>query len=109
MSSTDGGSEAYRLLLLEKLGYPLWYPDLDENLPATYREHGIRIGDVGIITGAGQFDFKFNVHGGDCARYVSQAWAFQEASSFSNVRDPGTVITRGSVTRMDYKMDASIP
>ncbi|KIM79237.1 hypothetical protein PILCRDRAFT_36666, partial [Piloderma croceum F 1598] len=50
-----------RILLLEKLGYPLWYPDLDENLPATYREHGVRIGDVGIITEGGQFDFIFNV------------------------------------------------
>ncbi|KIM79349.1 hypothetical protein PILCRDRAFT_48436, partial [Piloderma croceum F 1598] len=55
-------SEVYgRLLLLEKLGYPLWYPDLDENLSHEYRDQGIRIGDVGIITGAGQFDFQFNV------------------------------------------------
>jgi hypothetical protein len=109
MASTDGGSEAYRILLLEKLGYPLWYPDLDENLPASYREHGVRIGDVGIITGAGQFDFKFNVHGGDYARHVSQPWASQDAFSNSNARSPGTVIKRGSVTRMDYRADASIP
>ncbi|KIM73789.1 hypothetical protein PILCRDRAFT_92868, partial [Piloderma croceum F 1598] len=109
MSRTDGRSEAYRILLLEKLGYPLWYPDLDENLPATYREHGVRIGDVGIITKAGRFDFIFNVHGGDYARHVSQPWASQVLCSSSNARSPGTIIKQGSVTRMDYKADASIP
>jgi len=57
------GVRHYRLILLKKLGCPLWYPDLDENLRATYHEHGIPIGDVGIITGAGQFDFNFDVHG----------------------------------------------
>jgi hypothetical protein len=108
MASTDGGSEAYRILLLEKLGYPLWYPDLDENLPATYREHGVRVGDVGIITEGGQFDFIFNVHG-DCARHVSHPWASQDTFSYSNVRSPGTVIKRGSVTNVDYRADASIP
>jgi hypothetical protein len=105
---TDGGSEAYRILRLEKLGYPLWYPDLDENLPATYLEHGVSIGDVGIITEGGQFDFIFNVHG-DCARHVSQAWAPQDTFSNSNVRRPGTVIKRGAVTKMNYRVDASIP
>lgn len=107
--TTDGGSEAYRILLLEKLGYPLWYPDLDENLPATYLEQGVRIGDVGIITEGGQFDFKFNVHGGDCSRHISQPWASHESSSNSNIRSPGTIIKRGDVTSRDYRVDASIP
>jgi hypothetical protein len=107
--TTDGGSEAYRILLLEKLGYPLWYPDLDENLPATYLEQGVRIGDVGIITEGGQFDFIFNVHGGDCSRHISQPWASHELYSNSNIRRPGTIIKRGDVTRTDYRVDASIP
>jgi hypothetical protein len=109
MSSSDGASEVYRLLLLEKLGYPLWYPDLDENLPGAYRDQGVRIGDVGIITGAGQFDFQFNIHDNDCPSAGFQPWAPQRTSYFSNMRSAGTVITRGSVTKMDFKMDASVP
>lgn len=109
MSSSDGASEVYgKLLLLEKMGYPLWYPDLDENLSREYRDQGVRIGDVGSITGAGQFDFQFNVHDENWALDGFHPWPPQDTSFFPNMRDAGAVITRGEVTEMKYKVDASL-
>lgn len=107
MSNSDGASEIYaKLLLREKLGYPLWYPDLDENLPVMYRDNGIGIGDVGSITGAGQFEFYFSVH--DCnSRF--QLWPRPETSFSSNMRPPGTVIRRGSVTDVTIQTEGSAP
>ncbi len=51
-----------RLLSRTGHGYPLWIPDPDENLPDVYRKDGITIGDVGLLTEDGGFDFLFNVH-----------------------------------------------
>jgi hypothetical protein len=109
MSSSDGASEVYgRLLLLEKLGYPLWYPDLDENLSNEYLDRGVSIGDVGIITGAGQFNFQFNVHEDNRAIGGFEPWPIQEASSYPNMRGPKTVIKRGAVTQVDVGADVSL-
>jgi hypothetical protein len=55
-------SEVYaRLLLPKRLGFPLWNPAPDDNLVAEYREKGVNIGDVGLITSDGEFDFLFNI------------------------------------------------
>ncbi|KAF8890334.1 hypothetical protein CPB85DRAFT_1231169, partial [Mucidula mucida] len=51
-----------RLLSRTGHGYPLWIPDPDENLPEAYHKDGINIGDVGLLTEDGGFDFLFNVH-----------------------------------------------
>ncbi|KAK0435528.1 hypothetical protein EV421DRAFT_1716647 [Armillaria borealis] len=42
-------------------GFPLWFPDLDSNLPAAYRASGTRVGDLGYITDDGGFAYLFNV------------------------------------------------
>jgi hypothetical protein len=48
-------------LLPLKHGYPLYRPEPDHGLPRAYRAKGISIGDVGIITPEGYFDFLFNI------------------------------------------------
>lgn len=50
-----------KLLSSRGHGYPLYIPEPNENLPYEYRQRGISIGDVGIITSDGGFDFLFNV------------------------------------------------
>ncbi|KAF9022061.1 hypothetical protein BDZ89DRAFT_926251, partial [Hymenopellis radicata] len=43
-------------------GYPLWIPEPDQSLPAEYRCRGVSIGDVGLMTEDGGFDFLYNIH-----------------------------------------------
>ena len=55
-----------KCLLPLKEGYPLYCPELPDrrNVGAyyeAYRSKGIDIGDVGIITPDGDFDFLFNI------------------------------------------------
>ena len=50
-----------RILLVKGHGYPLWIPEPFSNLPRAYRSKGVRIGDLGIITTDGGFDFLFNI------------------------------------------------
>ena len=42
-------------------GYPLWLPGPNNRLPQEYREAGLRIGDVGVVTADGTFDVFFNI------------------------------------------------
>ena len=56
-------SEVYAQLLLgQKRGYPLWNPKVEgsNNLPSEYKQHGIHIGDVGILNENGGFNPLFN-------------------------------------------------
>lgn len=56
-----------RLLLSHRHGYPLYHPEADLGLPSQYRRRGVSIGDVGIVTRDGTFDFLFNV----CSSYAA--------------------------------------
>ncbi|PBK66352.1 hypothetical protein ARMSODRAFT_856095, partial [Armillaria solidipes] len=42
-------------------GYPLWIPEPDYSLPDAYRDKGVSVGDLGILTEDGGFDFLFNI------------------------------------------------
>jgi len=48
-------------LFHERRGFPLWIPEPNKRSPLAYRQEGITIGDVGIITPAGAFIFLFNI------------------------------------------------
>ena len=50
-----------RHMYLEAHGFPLWIPRRDMALPRSYQRQGVSIGDVGIFTKNGGFDFLFNV------------------------------------------------
>ena len=50
-----------RHLTLKGRGFPLWIPQPNMLLPNPYRAIGVCIGDVGIITAFGGFDFLFNI------------------------------------------------
>ncbi|KAJ7603227.1 hypothetical protein DFH06DRAFT_937565, partial [Mycena polygramma] len=44
-------------------GCPLWSPSPNSahQIPVAHRKYGISLGDVGLITPAGAFDFMFNI------------------------------------------------
>ena len=50
-----------RHMYLEAHGFPLWIPQPNMRLSRSYRRQGVSIGDVGIFTSDGGFDFLFNV------------------------------------------------
>lgn len=50
------------LLLKQRHGLPFWKPDPNANLPEVYTKRGISIGDLGILTDDGGFDYLFNIH-----------------------------------------------
>ncbi|KAJ3774189.1 hypothetical protein FB446DRAFT_771237 [Lentinula raphanica] len=56
-----------RMLLLSKRGYPLWKPKARSTQhPELYKRNGVHIGDVGLLSQFGGFDYLFNVcHGAD--------------------------------------------
>jgi hypothetical protein len=48
-------------MLTHGAGYPLYMPTPSIGLPLAHRKAGIKVGDVGVITANGAFDFLFNV------------------------------------------------
>jgi hypothetical protein len=59
---SERDSEIYVQKLLPKgHGYPMWAPQPLLNLPDAYKAQGVAIGDVGLITASGAFDYLFNI------------------------------------------------
>jgi len=55
-------SEIYhRNLVTKRRGSPLWIPEPPYNLPIPYQRRGVSIGDVGVLSASGSFDFFFNI------------------------------------------------
>jgi hypothetical protein len=55
-------SELYaRELLPAGHGYPMWIPEASDSLLDEYKENGLSVGDVGIITTDGAFDVLLNI------------------------------------------------
>ncbi|ESK85279.1 kinase-likeprotein [Moniliophthora roreri MCA 2997] len=62
MNHTPKGQIYADLLLPLQHGHPLWLPKpTKHSLPKEYRRQGVQIGDVGVITSDGGFEFLFNV------------------------------------------------
>ena len=56
------GWEIYRkFVALKGRGRPMQHPGPSRSLPDAYRRRGITVGDVGIFTKFGGFDFLFNI------------------------------------------------
>jgi len=47
--------------MTKKRGSPLWIPEPPYSLPTAFRRKGVSIGDVGILSASGTFDFFFNI------------------------------------------------
>jgi hypothetical protein len=83
-----------KCLLPLKEGYPLYCPELPDrrNVGAyyeAYRSQGIGIGDVGIITPDGDFDFLFNICNGP--RSDNDVDSSNATVSQTNIGSIGTV------------------
>jgi len=51
-----------RLLKCKGMGHALWYPGPNDHLAQqSYKDTGIRIGDLGVIRRNGTFDFLWNI------------------------------------------------
>src|SRR5882762_5380510 len=72
-----------RLSQKKGLGFPLFNPAPDDNLPAEYRRKGVSIGDVGILTSDGGFDFLFNI----CVPHDDPVNHYGVPNDFENVSE----------------------
>lgn len=55
-------SQVYaRKLFARKYGYPLYIPEPSSTLPLDFIKRGVSVGDVGIISQDGSFDFAFSL------------------------------------------------
>lgn len=62
-------------------GFPLWIPSPNMFLPLCYRESGVSLGDVGVLTPEGGFDFLFNVFH-EATHPINGAWGGQMPRDF---------------------------
>jgi hypothetical protein len=112
-------SEVYaRLLMSKRQGFPLWVPQPPDNLPDQYRRNGASIGDVGIITSGGIFEFLFNIClpandpiNGNHVPNNFRPLEPPEPIDILKVRvayNPGTHVASGSIERLHSSLAGSI-
>ncbi|KAJ7591463.1 hypothetical protein C8J56DRAFT_935637 [Mycena floridula] len=104
-----------RLFLPHRHGYPVWIHEPDLQLSEEYRLVGQRIGDVGIITSDGGFDFLFNIchprthpincRGGPDNFESIDSLEVREISPFHNVK---TDITTDTVHKLDIETQVGL-
>ncbi|KIM72179.1 hypothetical protein PILCRDRAFT_804222 [Piloderma croceum F 1598] len=110
-------SDVYaRQLLVKHYGYPLFVPEPDDGLPVEYRNKGTSIGDVGIITPDGSFDFLFNicVPANDPVNCYGVPDGFEHVlldpgkiSLLNNIHPPGSDVSSASVKRANISLEYS--
>jgi len=99
---TPRGWEIYhKLMVLKGRGTPMKHPGASRSLPDAYRRRGITVGDVGIFTGFGGFDFLFNI----ClsaSHPINQQGLPEGFSSLSPPLRPGDVYIRTEFNKDTY-------
>ncbi|KAF5324403.1 hypothetical protein D9619_011261 [Psilocybe cf. subviscida] len=106
-------------LLTKDRGYPLWIPSPDRSLPSLNRTLGISVGDVGVLTPEGGFDFLFNIfydatHPINAVVGVPDAFVpFTPAPAPADIRhfvewNAGSFLADASMVRKDDGRDRSI-
>jgi hypothetical protein len=106
-----------RLLASQSPGIPLFIPEPDEDLPKEYRSQGVMIGDVGVITPDGAFDFYFNAcaHANDPINFNGVPRNFRpiklkpsNVSTRPYALPRGHVISSSSVQKRSLALDDSL-
>ncbi|ESK85012.1 hypothetical protein Moror_15750 [Moniliophthora roreri MCA 2997] len=105
-----------RLLFPLGHGHALWLPEPNDDLPPEYSDKGIQIGDLGVITPDGGFDFFFNVcvsadhpinrSRGTPANFVPIAWNGQTFRAPKRFR-PGIPICSRRAKQRQVNIEAS--
>ncbi|KAJ7835548.1 hypothetical protein B0H14DRAFT_2363268 [Mycena olivaceomarginata] len=93
----ESASERYaRLLFPQKLGYPLFLPQLSDDIIPGWRKTGIRIGHVGVVRADGSFDPIFNIfpYPQDVDPNPKDVPTNFKALRFEDFRDPAPFISR---------------
>jgi len=100
-------------------GYPLWFPEPNHRSPLEYREVGLRIGDVGVVTEHGSFDIFFNIclpadhplHStyGVPDGFTQVCLSDQDVESFVPGDRYGRVVAAQSISQRDLAIGAGVP
>jgi len=105
-------------LMSNGVGFPLWFPEPGGCLPMGYRMKGVSIGDVGLITPDGAFDYLFNI----CLPLDDPAninrvpenflplepWDPSDVHKIAFAYPPGGHVASGSIERLGFVLRYSV-
>ncbi|KAI3601681.1 hypothetical protein WG66_009039 [Moniliophthora roreri] len=104
---TDGQNYA-RFLYPRKHGVPLFYPEPNASsiFPQAHQETGVRVGDLGVLTPEGRFDFVFNVcrPADDPIQWKGVPDNFEQLITTGSLHETRCYLRRGALV---YSLDAS--